>query len=437
MNRNIIHKSLVAIFILFVLFSPAYSYKKIKVFVLKPPAQLFPGVKRIAVLDFEGQGEYGKQFSDFLVTHLIDNDRGIHPIATGFLGMGGKKEGKTLQEGTFTNVFDVIERSRLEQVIQEQQLTMSGLLDQSQAVSLGRLLGVDAIVMGKVTYSSQEQNFTETRTYKNKGQKFTKKVPCKKRTASVTVSLRVVGTESGEILGSTQATKSAEAKKCESAIAELPTVTEMVIGLMRKLSVDIANYLTPHYELVSYELEKIKTKPFDKIAEKAAKAAENLDVDKAYMIYKSIYDKDPYNPKVLYNLGVVNEVVGNFQQALEYYQMAYQLRDEGKYEKAIQRVNKNLEFTNALKQIGIEIQPHVFQTSIAQMTDITAKRVEIKGKREERVNVYAEPREGSEVVARVPGGVIFPVLGREGQWIKIKLLGGKEGYIQASKVKPK
>jgi uncharacterized protein YgiM (DUF1202 family) len=33
--------------------------------------------------------------------------------------------------------------------------------------------------------------------------------------------------------------------------------------------------------------------------------------------------------------------------------------------------------------------------------------------------------------------VIFPVIGHEGKWVKIKLLGGKEGYIQASKVKPK
>ncbi len=417
--------------------SPGFSYKKVKVFVLNPPGQLFPGVQRIAVLDFESRGEFGKQFSDFLVTHLIDNDRGIHAIATGFLGMGGKKEGKTLQEGTFTNIFEVIERSRLEQVIQEQQLTMSGLLDQSQAVSLGRLLGVDAIVMGKVTYTTQEQSFKETRTYKNKGQKYTKQVPCKKRTASATVSLRVIGTESGEILGSTQATRSAEAKKCENAIADLPTATEMVIGLLRQLSVDVANYLTPHYELVSFELEKIKTKPFNKIADKAAKAAENLEVDKAYMIYKSIYDKDPYNPKVLYNLGVLNEVVGNYQQALEFYQMAYQLRDEGKYDKAIQRVEKNLEFVQALKQIGIEIKPHVFRTSAEKVASLTAKKVEIKGKREDRVNVYAEPREGSEVVARVPGGVIFPVIGHEGKWIKIQLLGGKEGYIQASKVKPK
>ena len=54
---------------------------------------------------------------------------------------------------------------------------------------------------------------------------------------------------------------------------------------------------------------------FKDIGDKAAEEAEDLHVDKAYTIYKAVYDKNPYNPEVTYNLGVLQEVVGNFTKS--------------------------------------------------------------------------------------------------------------------------
>ncbi len=50
-----------------------------------------------------------------------------------------------------TRKFDVIERQLLNQVISEQKLGMTGLIDDESAIAIGKLLGVDAIVSGTIT----------------------------------------------------------------------------------------------------------------------------------------------------------------------------------------------------------------------------------------------------------------------------------------------
>jgi len=50
-----------------------------------------------------------------------------------------------------TEKFKVIERQLLNQVIKEQKLTLSGIVDPNSAKQLGRVLGVDAIVSGSIT----------------------------------------------------------------------------------------------------------------------------------------------------------------------------------------------------------------------------------------------------------------------------------------------
>lgn len=47
--------------------------------------------------------------------------------------------------------FTVIERSQLERILDEQKLNMSGALDQETLKQIGKVLGVDALVLGSVT----------------------------------------------------------------------------------------------------------------------------------------------------------------------------------------------------------------------------------------------------------------------------------------------
>jgi TolB-like protein len=80
----------------------------------------------LAVFAFEDTGDeesdIGKSVSEMLITGLIQ-----------------------------TNQFQVIERSQLDHVLEEQALGQSGALDEETAADVGNLLGVDAIVIGSVS----------------------------------------------------------------------------------------------------------------------------------------------------------------------------------------------------------------------------------------------------------------------------------------------
>ena len=440
----------------------SFAYKKIKTFVLHPPEQTLEGVKRIAVLDFTETGskeeegnnlnredlaikiisdvifgdksnpstlQHGKNFTDYLIGKLIESDRGIEKVQTGFLGMGSGREGKTLQDGAFTNVYEIVERAQLERLLEEQKLGMSGIVNQDQVAQLGVMLGVQAFVTGNLSITQKDTDYKETRTKKKDGKEVKEQVACQKREIVVKVRTRIISTETGKILGSTEASEKLAKSSCNDSWGTIPSADEMIDECLKKNSETIANYFAPYFELVSFEFKKIEMDKFKDIGDKAAEEAEDLHVDKAYTIYKAVYDKNPYNPEVTYNLGVLQEVVGNFTKAHELYQMAYQLNDDGRYKDALKRMDKNVEFATALANMGIEIKEHDFNTSQAAAKRALAKKIRTNGNRNDMINIHLKPTVQSAVIQRVPGGLTFIVLDRTGDWFLIELLGGKQGYV--------
>lgn len=98
-------------------------------------AQAPAAKKRIAVLDFDyatvhayvtdiwgSDVDIGKGIADMLVTQLVRN-------------------------GTYS----VVERKQLDRILREQNFQQSGRADASTAAQLGRILGVDAIIIGSIT----------------------------------------------------------------------------------------------------------------------------------------------------------------------------------------------------------------------------------------------------------------------------------------------
>lgn len=88
--------------------------------------------KKVGVLNFENSStkkgeDIGRGISDMLVTSLV-------------------KSGK----------YDVVERSSLEKVLKEQKLGLSGFIDSDQAKKVGKILALDAMVMGKLTKYQEE-----------------------------------------------------------------------------------------------------------------------------------------------------------------------------------------------------------------------------------------------------------------------------------------
>ncbi len=94
-----------------------------------------PARKRVAVLDF-----------DYATVHSYVTDIWGSDVVIG-KGIADMLVTELVRNGTFS----VIERKQLDRVLGEQNFQQSGRADASTAARLGRLLGVDAIIIGSIT----------------------------------------------------------------------------------------------------------------------------------------------------------------------------------------------------------------------------------------------------------------------------------------------
>jgi curli biogenesis system outer membrane secretion channel CsgG len=152
--------------------------------------------KRIAVLDFDGGSING------------------NPYASGYLGMGAAKGvgdlviNKLVDNGTYR----VIERGKIDQILQEQNLGESGRVDASTAAKIGKLLGVEAVLVGSITQfnvDSKASGFSLGGLFGNSSVK---------NTAIVQLTARLIDTETGEIIATAQGQGSAAAKSGSTSV---------------------------------------------------------------------------------------------------------------------------------------------------------------------------------------------------------------------------
>lgn len=137
------------------------------------------GRTRIAVLDFDfsavrpwwnGQWDIGK---------------GVASLVQGELVRGG--------------AYSVIERTALDQILHEQKLNQSSLFDPTTAASVGKLLGVDILVMGNITefgIESKQKGFGSAIPFVS----LATSIQTKKSIACVAFDMRMISVDTGEIL---------------------------------------------------------------------------------------------------------------------------------------------------------------------------------------------------------------------------------------------
>lgn len=141
--------------------------------------------KRIAVASFENHTQYkevGSGVADLFVVELVKNKN-----------------------------FEVIERSKLNQVLSEQRLGATGVISEESAAKLGKLLGLDYLVFGSVTgIQGSKQNILGVVTQK----------------ISVTMSMRLVDATTGSII----LADSAEGTVSATSLPSSTNPNEAVIG---------------------------------------------------------------------------------------------------------------------------------------------------------------------------------------------------------------
>jgi curli biogenesis system outer membrane secretion channel CsgG len=147
--------------------------------------------KRVAVLNFD----YGTVQSSVAAIFGSDQDVGK--------GISDLLIQRLVQDGTYS----VIERNELDKILNEQNFSNSDRADSSTAAKIGRVLGVDAVIMGSITQFGRDDKSTGVGGggY-GLGRFGLGGVQRKKAKAVVGISARLVDTSTGEILAAVTGT---------------------------------------------------------------------------------------------------------------------------------------------------------------------------------------------------------------------------------------
>jgi curli biogenesis system outer membrane secretion channel CsgG len=140
---------------------------------------------RVAVMNFD----YGTVHSD--VAAIFGSDQDIGKGITDLLVQ------KLVQDGTYS----VIERSALDKLLAEQNFSNSDRADATSAAKIGKLLGVDCIIIGSITQFGRDDKHTNVGGGGYSGWSHgIGGVGLSKAKAAVAVSARMVNVNTGEIL---------------------------------------------------------------------------------------------------------------------------------------------------------------------------------------------------------------------------------------------
>ena len=247
--------------------------------------------------------------------------------------------------------------------------------------------------------------------------------------------MKIISVQTAEVLGIytpklTRTDKKSD-KKTYPKMSSLKSIDDLADAAFRQMAGQMVNYFSPHFKTQAMSLDKIKAKQFKKEAKEAHDLLKKGDLNNGFKMYKAMYDEDSYNPRLAYNVGTVYEVAGEFDKATEYYGIASQLDGKNKkYSTALKRAEGGVQLVQDLASMDIILETYAFGEGPA-----SSGKIVIKGNNSARVSAHAEPKKGSDSVAKVPGGLSFDIIETSGDWYKVKLLGGKEGYFHKDDVK--
>jgi tetratricopeptide (TPR) repeat protein len=404
----------------------AFSQAQKPYFLMKAPEKPLAGVKRVAVLDFgeENNNYYydrydgrGKKTTDQLIQVWMQDNRGIDKVS---VGMFKVEDGETFQKGVKTSIFSFVERTEMERILKEQQLGMSGVIDDTQAATVGKILGIDAIISGSTNWNENYESGSTRRV----------------RKIRATISMKIISVTTGQVLAimSKDVTKeSSSTYDAKSGNWTAMTATNILVDQAFDALVKMAaDYVCPIFEQVKPDYRKIKVKDHAIKGKKAMELLEDQkDFEGAFTLYKEIVELDPYCAEGLCNIAHIYLTYGNFEKAVEYYKQAAEI-DREEYLKELEFAQKKLDEVAVLASIGVTLPVNELA---GNAHSANAKAVKTRGGKSDRYDVLAGPEKGASVVSKVPGDTEFEMLGDSGDFVKIKLMGGKEGYILKDSVK--
>jgi len=338
---------------------------------VRKPAELNIGAARtLAVMDFDFSGNWdfntGQKNTPKLkeaLAKIISKGRKKMPNSkTAY--PGSKVSDQLVAKLVQNQYYTIIERAKIEEVLKEQSLSLSGLVDEQQAVTVGNLIGAQALITGSGSYSVKDEGGWEKYKVKEKNEKG-KKVDVEKeryniyRLVDVNLTFRIIDIGTGSIIASKTNKASNHSSKRrymgsgkdeESAAKGLPDWNPIVTSLIGQISEQTVKQIAPHTVTEKREIEEGQTKKMETALEYATR-----DLwEEAKVIWQEVASKKKSgkDDKVAatYNLGLYYEVFGFLDDADKYYQAAFKLSKDSKYLDARARINRRKEELKKLQQ---------------------------------------------------------------------------------------
>lgn len=433
---------------------------QIKSNVLKPADIDLHGYTRVAVLRFDGQG--GRELRDWLES-AINNAR---------------VENKPY--------FKIVNRSQIQQILGEQAFAGSGVVDESTAAKMGKLLGVEAVIVGSVNgWEINEERHVEERQqpiYGTKPLRYrTVNVEVASRKAYVSMTTNFIDVKTGEMMASETFEGERPAnEEGGGAYGRLPPKAKM---LQEAANIPIQNFIRkiiPHPVLQTVELrdkrddstlfsESPEDKALTECIKRGNEYAKAGQWDKSIGEWQNCLKIKGPSAAVHYNIGVAYESKGDLVKAKENYLKAQELKSDEFYIKASSRIEQRLEDqirlqaqlrkpakpTETPKGIA-EKQKSISPKSDANITSASTLSPEkaqaaaplssIIAPREvqaasaptlptkrlvciKALNVRAEANDKSKIIDKLKKGEKIEHLGNSGSWCKIKLSSGITGWV--------
>jgi len=310
---------------------------------VKPAGVFMPGVRKIAIADFKGPEQSGSHIASLLQSKLME-----------------------------THYFEILERDRLARILDEQKLSMTGIMNEATASKIGKLLGVDALVFGEVTMYQVEPDeigsekvekkegtgryewVEEKNIFTGKKQKVKREIMrtvwvdqyYRIRRGTVAVNFRVVDVETGRLLVAHSDSKSySSGKVVEGSYRELKPAGEILQDLSSQLVEKFVGMISPHKVSERRVIESGSGKIYE-----GKKFAQAGLWDEAIACWKEAIQRMPKVSAGYYNLGLAYEIKGDLDRAETLFKKAASLNQKKLYMEAILRVRKEKEEQAKLKE---------------------------------------------------------------------------------------
>ena len=274
----------------------------ISIKMLEPAEFSLPGIKTVAVMDFRAVRSFGMKPSE--------------------------EVGVSLTQALLDNQFyKVIERSELQKVVGEHELTILGLTAESASQKVGQLLGADAIITGTISdYSFRDSGEyrTRTKTDPETKKKISERCYYAQRVARIELNFKIISVSTGEIIASKTFDKSTSSKVSKptklAAAKALSSGFSMLSGMQKKMTKQFVNMIAPH---TIYKSERLLTGKDPRLKE-GVKFAQNALWDNAAPMWEEVAKAGiPKDQKAaLYNLAVAYQAQAMYDDAIKYIDQA-------------------------------------------------------------------------------------------------------------------